>query len=651
MVEIKLAWHSLTRNWQRYTLFVLSSSLLVAINYIFVSILLNPSIKSPENNGQMVISVVAIGFVFIALLSLIFMFYANGFLTRQRNQELGIYNILGMTHRELNLIVFFQNTMMYVVSLLAGLLVGLSFQELAFLVLRNLLDNKQIVGDISFPPMFIIAIFFLIINVLIYLQDIFKMRRLNPINLLKAARQAPKEPKARWIIGGLGIVILGIGYYLSVTTKPSLSAILLFMVAVVLVVIGTYLLFIAGSIVILKLLRKNKKFYYQPNHFISVSGMLFRMKQNGAGLASICLLCTSTLVVLTAVISLFAGSQKILENFMPYDMFISSSQPLNQSQQRQIEELALDNHVKISNQRQLTTSYSTPINIVNGHQVKPQFKNISLKNLNLTATTIEQYNQWQGKHLSIAADELLVYSPKEKLKTDILTINGITYHIKQISDFDMPDSYANSAPKMMYIFANNKETVEKLLARDETSGDLPTGFNKNIFVFNMRGTLKEKLGLAKAVKQYLIKNDGNIDSKSELEQAFKEIFGGLLFVGILIGITMSIITALIIYYKQISEGFADRHNFETMQRVGLSYKETQKAIHSQMLMVFMLPIAGAVINLGFAYPALRSVFKSLGVWDQGIFTTVALSVIIILFICYIAVYLLTTRVYRRIVNG
>ncbi|CAH1851938.1 FtsX-like permease family protein [Convivina praedatoris] len=651
MVELKLAWHSLTRNWQRYTLFVLSSTLLVAINYIFVSILQNPSIKAPTNNGKMVISVVAIGFVFIALLSLIFMFYANGFLTRQRNQELGIYNILGMTHRELNVIVFFQNSMMYVVSLITGLLVGISFQELAFLVLRNLLDNDQIVGNTAFSSVLLIATFFLVINLLIYLRDIFKMRRLNPINLLKAARQAPKEPKARWIIGGLGIVILGTGYYLSVTTKPSLSAIILFMIAVVLVVIGTYFLFIAGSIVILKLLRQNKKFYYQPNHFISVSGMLFRMKQNGAGLASICLLCTSTLVVLTAVISLFAGSQKIMENFMPYDMFMTSSQPLNQTQQKHIKELATDNHLKISNQRQLTTSYSTPINIANEHQVKPEFKDISLKNLNLTATTVEQYNQWQGKHLSVADDELLVYSPKERLKTDILTINGITYHIKQISDFDMPDSYADSAPKMMYLFANNRETVEKLLAHDETNDAVPTGFNKNIFVFNVRGTLNQKLTFTKEVKKYLSNLEGNVDSKSEMAQAFKAIFGGLLFVGSLIGITLSIITALIIYYKQISEGLADRHNFETMQRVGLSYKETQKAIHSQMLMVFMLPIAGAVINLGFAYPALRSVFKGLGVWDQGIFASVALSVTVILFICYIIVYLLTTRVYHRIVNG
>ncbi|WP_429971054.1 FtsX-like permease family protein [Fructilactobacillus sp. Tb1] len=655
MMQVKLALHSLTHNVQRYGLFVLSSTLLIAVNFIFLSILQNETIIKSES-GPIVRAMMVVGSVFIALITITFMFYANGFLIRDRNKELGIYNILGMTRGDLDFIVLIQNAIMYVISMVVGLICGITFLELAFLGLRRLLDNDTFKGTIDLLPIIEVAGMFLCIYVLMMSYDIFKMSRLNPINLLKSANKAAVEPKSHWVLGIVGILALATGYYLSVTTKTQISALLTFVEAVILIVIGTYLVFITGSIVILKALRKNKKFYYKPNHFISVSGMLFRMKQNGAGLASICLLVTSTLVVLVASISLFNTYHKALDKLSPYDMIAVRGKKMTNADKQQIKQTAKDNHVSVYNFKMLQASPENMVAVSRNKIKTVNTPNPSNKQLAMFIP-LDSYNQWTGKHVNLKDNEVLYYSKKIKQNSGSLNINHKQYQVKQMGNFKAPETNWDPTFKRMYIVANNVNTINQMIgAKQNGLSEVPNDgrpYDNSIsymYAYDLTGTLKHKTKFADEIQKKTDVKSTSYQAKPQVESGLQAFLGSFLFVGALIGIVMSLTTAMIIYYKQVSEGVADQGNFETMQRVGLSYKETQRSIHSQVLMVFMLPIVGAVINLAFAYPALKNIFSLMGMWNQHVFLTVSGVVTTILVVCYVVVYLLTARVYQRIVN-
>lgn len=650
MMQAKLAVQSLLHNLQRYALFILSSSLLIGVNFIFISILQNNTINN-SSGGPIVRAMIVVGLVFLVMLSVAFMFYSNGFLMRQRNRELGVYNILGMTRGDLEFIIMVQNLIMYVVSLVAGLVIGISFQKLAFLALRRLLDTTAIVSSIDLVVIGEVAGLFAVIYVMLFSYSVAKINKLNPINLLKSASQAPEEPKSRWIMGILGIVCLAVGYYLSIVTRPQLSALSTFIIAAILVVIGTYFLFIAGSVIILKALRKNKKFYYKPNHFISVSGMLFRMKQNGAGLASICLLCTSTLVVLVSVISLYSNYQKTLVNMLNYDVVRTDQRKLSASETEKVNKIAKQNHVEVGQIRQMQTVSGLPVK-VNGNQIKNyDDENYTRINDSINGLTLADYNRWNNKNVQLGDNELLIYSENGKFKHKTVELNGKKYQVKVTNDFSAP-SVPTINVNQIYVVGNNLDMVMQALDWENYNKEYSEEASKPEYetAYNLVGSKRDKLKATQEIEKQIPAEGGYYTFKPKLESDLQAVFGSLLFVGALIGIVMSITTALIIYYKQVSEGIADRGNFATMQKVGLSFKETKKAIHSQVLMVFMLPIAGAVINLGFATPALRSILKLLGMWDTKIFTTVSLAVTAALLVCYVVIYLLTARIYQRMVN-
>lgn len=637
MIHWKLAFHSLTHHQRENGLFILASSVLIAINYIFWSLLNNHSLRvSP--NGSIIEDIVSLGLVFVVMIAVIFTFYANSFIMRQRNRELGLFNMLGLTRRDLRVILLFENGCLFVISSVIGLIMGVTFIKLAFLMLKKLLADDRLIDRFSVGTVMIVGTIFGLTYMALLLYDFAKLRQVKPIDLWRQAEKGEREPKSRWLSGALGMILLVAGYWLASTTKPTADSIIRFMLAVGLVVIGVYLIFIAVSIILLKFLRAKANFYYQPNHFISVSGMLFRMKQNGAGLASICLLCTSILVTMIATISLFVGEQQLIKLWNPYDIMTVTTRPETQSVKSQTEKLATQHHVRIQtpgHYRMTLPQY--------GQLTTNRFKkvNVGKTTHQLSTITVADYNRIQGTHQKLKSNQVLVYTPNGRYQGKRIILNHHRYQARPLSDFKMAVNYEHTIFQMVFVVAANQRVARRINPQ-------PWLFVNG---FNLAGSLKNRNAFATAMQQQFHLKNAEFSVKTFQQSTFKSIFGGFLFVGILISLTMSFATALIIYYKQVSEGMADAKRFETMQQVGLSRSESRRAIHSQVLMVFMLPILGAVINLGFAFPAVRSLLTLFSMYSFGIFIGVSIGTTVFLTACYLLVYWLTTRVYQRLVGA
>ncbi|EHO50501.1 FtsX-like permease family protein [Lentilactobacillus kisonensis] len=636
MIHWKLASHSLTHHVRENGLFILASSVLIAINYIFWSLLGNDSLKHSVN-GDIIIKIIGIGLMFVALIAVIFMFYVNSFLIKQRNQELGLYNMLGLTRNDLRLILIIENFCLYIVSLIIGFVLGVTFVKLAFLVLQRLLDDYRIKETFSPTALLTVTILFGLTFVAILIYDFLLIRQIHPADLWKLSEKGEQEPKSRWLTGIIGVLLLGCGYFIAVTTKPSAGSILRFMVAVILVVMGTYLVFITGSIIFLKFLKSKPNYYYKPNHFISVSGMLYRMKQNGAGLASICLLCTSILVTIIATTSLFVGEQNLVQLWNPYDIITATPQPINKQAKLATEQIAHQSDVKIGSRHQYRMTTPTDGILKDGQFVKNESAKTSHQ---LGTMTINDYNRVQGTQRKLVGNHLLIYTPDNSYQNKWLTINGKKYPVKVVHHFKMVVNYQHSIFQPVFVITANERLAKQL-------NPAPWLYLQG---FNLSGSNQKQKRFSLVLQQSLRLQNTELSSKVIQQALFKSLFGGFLFVGILISMTMSFATALIIYYKQVSEGIADAKRFKTMQQVGLSQAESKKAIHSQVLLVFMLPIIGAVIHLGFAFPAIKSVLTIFSMYNLKLLVTVSVATIALLVACYLGIYWLTTTVYQRLVN-
>ncbi|MBA1434394.1 FtsX-like permease family protein [Bombilactobacillus bombi] len=635
MIHLKLAWSSLKRYRQQYGLFVLATAILVALNFIFLSLLGNSSLIH-NNYGRYLLIITRLCLYFSMLLSAIFMFYVNSFLMKQRDQELGLFNILGLTRSNLRSILLLENLLLYLGTVILGLLFGSSFLKLAFLALNKLMHNQTIteqwVGAAFIKTIIIIAAFF----VLLSLYDLGRLRKVKPINLWQQASKGEKEPKNHNILAILGVLILGLGYYIAVTVRPTANSILQFTLAVFLVVIGTYLVFIAFSISVLKFLRHRQHFYYQPQHFISISGMLYRMKQNGAGLASICLLCTAILVTMFTTVSMYSGIQDILKTWNPYDVMIMSKSPLTKIEQQQIEAVGHQNNIKLGAQHQMQMTTPTF-----GKLTKTKFQkgNLNSATHQLSTLTLADYNRMQHQHIRLNDRQVLLYSPDVSYKTSSLIIGQQKYAVRQISRFNLFFNYQHGIFTPVFIVAANRQIAQQINPQRWL----------NVTGFDTQGP--HQLQFAQQLQEKLHLDNANYTALTINSRFFNTLFGSFLFLGIIISLAMILTTALLLYYKQIAEGYADRGRFQTMQQVGLSRQESRRAIHSQVLTVFYLPVIGAIINLAFATPAIINVLKTFSVYNVKILIMVGAITLICLCTVYTLLYSLTTKVYEHLVHA
>lgn len=640
MLYFKLINSSFKRNMRSYGPYLMATIMLVAINYIFLAIEANSSLKK-LNTGAVTSAMLDLGFKFIFLVTLAFLIYVNRFLWQQRSREIGLYSMLGMTSHNLQLLTIIEKCYLMVISLVAGLAFGIIFEKLAFLGFGYLLN----IGHISQPWFVSSAITKTIILTgclfaIIMVIDLVKLHRLTPNQLWHPEAVTPKRHGILYSIAGiLGFALLIWAYYITLTTKPKISAISHFLLAVILLVIGTYLVFIIGSIILLKLLQKNSHFYYKPRHFIAVSGMIQRMQQNGASLATICLLCSSILVILFTSITLYVGIGSTVKSYAPEDVVITSNQGLTKEQKRVINTSARQHHAKINHY--LTYKMTTP---QYGYWRDNKFisqgsiqKMDSKASSSVILLTTNEYNRITNQHVHLTGNEALTYT-NNKGHDGTLIVNNQKYHARKLQHFSGYFNPDHSIYTPTFIIANK---LPKSLPLTTV-----TTFN-----YQLSGNQKQRIKFENALQAKLGINNLSFTGKATITSLINSLYGGLVFVGILISLALAITTTIVIYFKQISEGYADRKRFKTMQQVGLSEKETVKSIHSQVLMVFLLPVVGAIVNLCFAIPAIRQIMIQLNFYNLPLMITVGIIVAISLLILYLILYGLTTRTYRQIVDG
>ena len=640
MLYFKLINSSFKRNMRSYGPYLMATIMLVAINYIFLAIEANSSLKK-LNTGAVTSAMLDLGFKFIFLVTLAFLIYVNRFLWQQRSREIGLYSMLGMTSHNLQLLTIIEKCYLMVISLVAGLAFGIIFEKLAFLGFGYLLN----IGHISQPWFVSSAITKTIILTgclfaIIMVIDLVKLHRLTPNQLWHPEAVTPKRHGILYSIAGiLGFALLIWAYYITLTIKPKISAISHFLLAVILLVIGTYLVFIIGSIILLKLLQKNSHFYYKPRHFIAVSGMIQRMQQNGASLATICLLCSSILVILFTSITLYVGIGSTVKSYAPEDVVITSNQGLTKEQKRVINTSARQHHAKINHY--LTYKMTTP---QYGYWRDNKFisqgsiqKMDSKASSSVILLTTNEYNRITNQHVHLTGNEALTYT-NNKGHDGTLIVNNQKYHARKLQHFSGYFNPDHSIYTPTFIIANK---LPKSLPLTTV-----TTFN-----YQLSGNQKQRIKFENALQAKLGINNLSFTGKATITSLINSLYGGLVFVGILISLALAITTTIVIYFKQISEGYADRKRFKTMQQVGLSEKETVKSIHSQVLMVFLLPVVGAIVNLCFAIPAIRQIMIQLNFYNLPLMITVGIIVAISLLILYLILYELTTRTYRQIVDG
>jgi putative ABC transport system permease protein len=599
-------------------------------------------------------------------------FYTNSFLLKQRSRELGLYSILGLEKGHIAKVLFWENCIIGLTGLVGGLLIGILFSRLMSLILFKMIGTS-VKLDFMIPKTAILntTILFLAVYLVNFFVANIRVARLKPIELLQSGKKGEKEPKANWLLALLGIASLGIGYYLSVTTKNPIKALNTFFIAI----LGTYLLFVSGSVMLLKILKKNKRFYYHKSHFITVSGMSYRMKRNAVGLANICILSTAVLIILSSTISLYAGIEDVLRLQYPRNMRIVCDAHKAELNIEKMEKI-IQQKVKEAGKETLQVKKGYSFNYLgckgekNHYMIAGTFNEDNMQYL--TMYSLEEYNQLadnKNKLGKLGKNEIWAYDEKGTLKDGqkiFLADENYTVHIlkkeefqkmrnqKQGLYFDIDESSLGET--INFFLPNLKELykMQKKAKELEKKGSFsyPTmqyayAFNmseKNVkkmetFVDTLEKTLKEA-DISCEIRSLVINRDG-----------FYGIFASLFFIGIFIGSIFLMTTVLIIYYKQISEGYEDKERFEILQKVGMSQKEVKKVIHSQILQVFFLPILLASLHIAFAFPCVKKILEMFFMSNTMLFIGCTVGSILLFTIVYAIVYKLTAKTYYKIVYG
>ena len=487
------------------------------------------------------------------------------------------------------------------------------------------------------------VILFAGIFLLTYLYNILQIQLVNPVELLHGGNQGEKEPKSRWLLVIVGVAALGNGYWIALTTEAPLEALLKFFVAVVCVIIGTYALFIAGSIVVLKILRKNKAYYYNPKHFTSVSGMIYRMKQNGAGLANICVLSTMVLVMVSTTVSLYAGMEDILDSRFPRDVSIVCNEAdtnKEETLQRLIKEQCEKAGVKITDR--VRYRYGSMNAVLKGDKLENVDQYYPDNHFYyVEMMTQDEYNRIEKRNVSLEEQEILTYTTNGKCGKKEINIAGRNYQVKkELSEMTSQPKSTAEMYKTLYIVFANAEQIERIE---------PFSYADK---FNLKGDDgKQKEALEQIQNEFYEKiPDGMMESRMLSRSSFYELYGGLFFIGIYLGSMFIMATVLIIYYKQISEGYDDRERYQIMQKVGMSKKEVKRSIRSQVLSVFFLPLVVAVIHVAVAFKVMTKILGVLNLTNVSLFAVCTIITIAVFAVFYIIVYSITAKEYYRIVN-
>lgn len=596
------------------------------------------------------------GVIVIAIFALIFLFYTNSFIIKQRKSELGLYNILGMEKKHISRTLCYETLLMGFISILLGIGIGILFGQAIFLALVKMVGALP---DMSFevPPTALMStvVIFGFIFVCTTIYNISQIHLAKPIDLLKSKSTGEKEPKTKWILTIIGIVCIASGYTIAFVTKNPMEALSLFFVAVILVIIGTYCLFTAGSIALLKMMRKNKKYYYQTNHFVSVSNMIYRMKQNAVGLANICILSTMVLVMLASTGSLYMGIEDVVNLQARKDVnitFGSESYEINQNVNHQLMDYFDELHVQ-----NLEKEYSFPLTMALENEKLLTKSNIDYDHLYYVYFTV-------NPNISLENNEI-AYAFDDGTKLDSLTIENQQYKTidleKLLSEEDFNNIFTmNPGFKgVAYVVMKDEESIHHLFESLDLSDYGYVNPPSYVYQFDMdlNDELKEKIDTK---FHQIVDSINNLDNvggysysfnfKDDIRQSMYDLFGSFFFLGIFLSLLFMIATTLIMYYKQMSEGHEDVKRFEILQKVGMSHDEVKKSIHSQILIVFFMPLVAAGIHIMFAFNMIYQLFSAFGMTNKNLFALITMIVYVVFSVFYFIIYQLTARVYYKIVS-
>ncbi len=671
----KLALSNIQKNRQIYIPYILTSAFMVMMYYLMYSLSNDEAIDAMKAGGTTTQFILDYGVYVVVLFSIIFLFYMNSFILKRRKKEFALYNILGMEKRHVMLVLLFESLFIMISSIVLGVIYGILFNRLIFLIFIKLVHfstDFTLIFDVSnvlhtcfiFVPLFLSA----------YLFNALQIRLSHPIELLRGGETGEKEPKVKWVILIIGIITLCAGYILAQTIEDPGLAIGLFFGAVILVMIGTYCLFISGSIAVLKILKNNRHYYYQTKHFVSVSQLLYRMKQNAVGLASICLLCTCILVIFSSTVTLYLG---IEETVMAYSdsSYNASFQDVGVDEHdfdkddmlelyNNIEQLLIDNdmdydiiNVPIYGMATLATSSNKVVNYYNSL--------IDSTTIDTYFMTLNDYNQTYNENITLEDNEILVSSNyMQEYDSIAFGQDELEYIVKSTfyQEHLLPiknENYGTNDDALWLIFKDENQIQKVSLSiyyndtiKEEAAYNLD-GYKYFLFIDYDKNYDDTYPLIDNMIDEYASQYDHlyySYDSQGAVRGLLQELYGSVLFLGIFLGILFLLAAIIMMYYKQLSEGYEDRHRYEIMQNVGMSLHEVKQCISSQVLIFFFLPLVVAMIHMAFAFRMIKLMFQYLVVTSMSTMLLYTFVVAVILIIIYAIVYSMTSRTYYRIVK-
>ena len=658
----RLAWTGIKNNRRLYLPYILTCIGMVAMFYIMLSLSTGVFLDKMRG-GTTLGSVLGLGAGVIGFFAVLFLFYTNSFLIRRRKKEFGLYNILGMGKRNIARVLFSETLILAVVSLVFGLILGAALSKLAELGLAYFVESDAGYDFTVYPTaMGYTVLLFVCIFLLLFFKSVGQVGLSNPVELLHSESVGEKPPKANWVFGVLGIVILAAAYYISVTIEQAVAALGWFFIAVLMVIAATYLLFIAGSVLLCRILQKNKRYYYKPNHFVSVSSMAYRMKRNGAGLASVCILITMVLVMIASTSCLYFGKNDVLRSQYPHDFNSTVDfDTLDEVTQENIDKTKaaidafMDKNGGISfgicgKSDRVTGELRDGVFYMGDDVYDPEYSSF------LYIIDLADYNRNTGSSYRLNDGEALVFASSRTYDHDTIRIEGGREYkvVKSDGTIDfIRDTDILGFSAVYIVVPDFYSSAEDLLQATEKQG-VSQPWLQWRYQFDSPADHLTQLEIEEGIWDVIAQAHSGGYGLSSLAGArddFYGSFGGLFFLGIMLSIVFIIAAVLIIYYKQVSEGYEDQSRFKIMQKVGMTKKDIRKSINSQMLTVFFLPLLFAIVHLGFAFPMINKLLLLFGLDNLGLLLLTAAISALVFALFYIIVYRVTSNAYYSIVSG
>ena len=661
---IKLAVSNIKRNKGTYIPYMITCICCIAMTYMMFFVTQSKDLSVQVPNSAMVTSIMFLGIAVIYIFSFIFLLYSNSFVMKRRQKEIGLYNILGLEKGHIMKMMAVETLLTSVISIIGGIAAGIMGSKLALLLLLKILHVPAQLGFyVCVPGIIVCAVMFLPVVIVTLFRNVHRVRLSQPIELLRSGNTGEREPKAKWLMALVGFLCLGSGYYIAVTTKSPVTALGLFFAAVLLVMAGTYLLFTAGSIAVLKVMRWKKSFYYKTKNFTSISGMIYRMKQNAMGLASICILSTGVLLMLSTTVSLNMGIEDSLSDMFPYDAGFT----FNNVTFEEVPRLrnAFDEAVekeKVPYEEKITQVVLDISVARNGNDMEILTRDTAASaNVEyLTVVPEEEYEKISGKTVELKPGEILAF--QENGGKGNISLNGVAYKVKEwLEEKPTYDRGNNIFYKTTIVVT--KEDLQKMDALQKELVGKDRGYLKLEFGLYIEGGKEADIKYGNLIREDLepltetLKGEEDSVSpwfqssiREEHYRSFYTLNGGLLFLGIFLGFIFLVGAGMIIYYKQMSEGYEDKERFEIMQKVGMSRKEVKSAIRRQILMVFFLPLLMAVLHIIMAFPMISRLLGLLGMMNTELYILCTAGTIVVFAVIYAAIYMCTAKSYYKIVE-